>query len=223
MITRAKIIQEVAGSNGYKWVVNIPILYGKPNNEDEQSLFDSYYISQDAVKTNSSSVKKDLLQQYLDRNKNQVTLENSSNNIPYDPEYTTVASVCGIPKTKIHYRTGDVVFVGFENNNMGYPVILGSVLTQDIEEKSSTKIEIDARSLSVDVDQSVVLPLNKTTFARQRTDDNSYNELTMQKIEQVVKFFDKLEELNIKPEDLSELLIAVDMIKQQLVPFTILD
>ena len=48
------------------------------------------------------------------------------------------ASVCGIPGIQNYINVGDIVYVGFEDNDMGKPVILGHLLTSQLEEKRSS-------------------------------------------------------------------------------------
>ena len=68
-----------------------------------------------------------------------------------------IASVCNLPGSSILPRKGDVVFVGFENDNFSLPVVLG-YLNLDSEINSSNSLKID--SLSVHNDTH--LPRNTT-------------------------------------------------------------
>ena len=41
------------------------------------------------------------------------------------------ATVCGVPNSDYNYQAGDVVFVDFEENDYGKPVIMGSLYTTE--------------------------------------------------------------------------------------------
>ena len=73
-----------------------------------------------------------------------------------------IASVCNLPGSSILPRKGDIVFVGFENDNFSLPVVLG-YLNLDSEINSSNSLKID--SLSVHNDTH--LPRNTTNSGAQ--------------------------------------------------------
>ena len=103
------------------------------------------------------------------------------------------ACVCGLPSSMIHYQEGDIVIVGFEDNNMGKPIILGSLLTKELAETTLTKVSLNVNTLTAD--EIVTLPLtSNVTF--QRTGILQANELesiSAIDIENVVKFIHTLD------------------------------
>lgn len=58
-----------------------------------------------------------------------------------DDDYTMEASIMCIPGLSIEYREGDIVIVGFEDNDLGKPIVLGFLkLPNDVEnEKAKEK------------------------------------------------------------------------------------
>ena len=46
----------------------------------------------------------------------------TANNLP-------IAAVCALPNSEIHFQVGDIVIVGFENNEEDKPIILGYLYT----------------------------------------------------------------------------------------------
>lgn len=59
-----------------------------------------------------------------------------------------LATVCSLPGCTPIYATGDIVYVDFEEDNMAYPVVIGSLLSS---ESKSSIINLDAESLTVNV------------------------------------------------------------------------
>ena len=51
-------------------------------------------------------------------------IRNTENSTLYNSEYRW-ASMLYIPGMEVHYKAGDVVVVGFEDNDLGSPIILG--------------------------------------------------------------------------------------------------
>ena len=75
-------------------------------------------------------------------------------------DFVISAEVCGIPGAKYNFLVGDVVIVGFLDNEMSKPIILGSFLTKQLEDRI-TYPQIKAETFSVNT--SAVLPKN-TSF-----------------------------------------------------------
>lgn len=63
------------------------------------------------------------------------------------------APVCTMPGVYPHYQIGDIVWVDFENGEIGYPVILG-LLYREEESKSVS----DVKFSSLTVDNDAILP-----------------------------------------------------------------
>ena len=55
--------------------------------------------------------------------------------------------VCTLPKAKFYPEIGDIVFVAFEDYDLGKPVIIGSLFK---ESSNTSNIDINAVSLKVD-------------------------------------------------------------------------
>jgi hypothetical protein len=53
------------------------------------------------------------------------------------------ASVCGLPGSKVLYSPGEAVVVGFLDNEIDNPVILGSYLTSGREHTTVSNIVLD--------------------------------------------------------------------------------
>ena len=58
-----------------------------------------------------------------------------------------VASVCTLPNCSMNFKSGDIVFVDFEENNRSKPVILGSLSTGD---EPSVDITVESLTISGD-------------------------------------------------------------------------
>lgn len=74
----------------------------------------------------------------------------------------SVATICTPPNMVYNPQVGDVVFVGFEDYDMGKPVVIGYLLT-DIEKADAEGNESSAPAfnpLSLNVSQSAVMPYN---------------------------------------------------------------
>lgn len=101
-------------------------------------------------------------------------------------EYATVAhdpgNVCG-------YEKNDVVFVDFENNDLGKPVIIGKLFL----ENSDKNINASLSGSSVEINAKAVLPANITIG--QFTPEDVYNTLIstqdlldrVAKLEEIIK------------------------------------
>lgn len=78
-------------------------------------------------------------------------LDSSPNATP--TEQLSISPICTIPGGKYNYSVGDIVFVTFEDNDLGRPVILGQ-LYADIDNKGLASLTLD----SLVVKQSTTLP-----------------------------------------------------------------
>lgn len=67
----------------------------------------------------------------------------SSEGIPN--EYLNTAIVCLPPKTQYNFEIGDVVIVGFEDDDLSKPIIIGCLFKQD---GNTSTIDIQAQELS---------------------------------------------------------------------------
>ena len=70
-----------------------------------------------------------------------------------DTKELRLASICTQPGSNPAYKVGDIVFVDFENNNDGSPVILGCLYRNSAISSSN-----NLNALSLNIDQHAVLP-----------------------------------------------------------------
>lgn len=77
-----------------------------------------------------------------------------------------LATVCSLPGCTPVYATGDVVYIDFEQDNMSYPIVIGSLLSS---ESKKSIINLDAESLTVNVNTQ----LSEDTYIG----DNSYENI----------------------------------------------
>ena len=56
------------------------------------------------------------------------------------------AAICSLPSSHPNLQQGDVVILGFENNDLGKPIILGHLYRESM---TNTMIDLDVTSLSV--------------------------------------------------------------------------
>lgn len=80
------------------------------------------------------------------------------------------ALVCYAPGCKPNLTVGDIVYVGFENNQISEPVILGMLLNNTFTNSSTT---INADSLNVNIDAQ--LPYNQTNVGNINVSDLANN------------------------------------------------
>ncbi len=83
-------------------------------------------------------------------------------------KYLPYATVCVLPNSDYVYQEGEIVFVDFENNDYGKPVIIGSLYNPKSKAISLPKLRVgnlDMSSLSkdgYDSQNSAILPKNTT-------------------------------------------------------------
>ena len=204
MLMTAYIVSAVEGSSGYEWNIYIPQLFGLPEDKAEKLLFDRYK-EQSNVKTTSKEVKNDLLSVLLRSFRKTKTVAKVSLT-DEQKRFNVVARVVGIPGTFVLYQPGDVVVVGFENNDMMKPLIIGSLLTKDI----STETRMIAVLDQLGVKQKAVLPLQETVYQYtgdvKSIDNSRVNSFTAEDVADVIKFQQVLKESNLDAAQLIELL-----------------
>ena len=84
------------------------------------------------------------------------------NRVTSSPMYTpteelSVAVISTVPGTSPNLQVGDIVFVGFEDNDIGKPIILGT-LFRDIDTRNFTQLSID----TIDIQSKATLPFETT-------------------------------------------------------------
>lgn len=145
MITRAQVIRRVNLDDEYLWYVNIPILNGIPDSLTEvtsyKKLLNVNIKNNDQLKEKSQKSKNQIAQvtseQWGTSNQTDTRFTTSA----YLPDFSSKQSefvmearLCGIPGMQNLIQPGDIVVVGFEDNDMGNPIILGHLLTKSLEQ-----------------------------------------------------------------------------------------
>ena len=163
MIARAEIIYKI---DNYKWAVNIPILNGIPDSLEELEEY---------KRTHSSISSKNMELPESERKTNlevaevaKATWGDSSRISPrwktVKPteirEFTMEASVCNIGGISNLLDVGDKVIVSFENNDMGKPIILGHLVTEELENKRQNFPSYKMENLNVQ--NGAILPSGTT-------------------------------------------------------------
>lgn len=155
MITEAYIISEVPNTDGLKWYISIPALHGLPDSAEEASIFRQFRQQQEELKNNSVDKKpKTAFERFLIALRGRVNTNPLIDIEPYK-EFIIEAYTCGVEGCVVKYLPGDVVIVGFLNNEIGSPIILGANLYKNRENKV-TKPTINA--ISINVEQGASLP-----------------------------------------------------------------
>lgn len=163
MLTRAKVIESADNNKGYKWWVNIPILNGIPDNESEgesqRKLYNAKVQTNSLLKEEDQKSKTAIVKEtYEDWDTRALKFNGSNSNgdkvdswnfYNQREDFLTQASVCGIGGISNYINVGDTVIVGFEDNDMGKPIILGHLLTQKLEENRDTYPSLNLQSLKV--------------------------------------------------------------------------
>ena len=155
MITEAYIISEVPNTDGLKWYISIPALHGLPDSAEEVSIFRQFRQQQEELKNNNTEKKpKTAFERFLIALRGRVQTNPLIDIEPYK-EFIIEAYTCGVQGCDVKYLPGDVVIVGFLNNEIGSPIILGANLYKNKENKV-TKPSINA--ISINVEQVASLP-----------------------------------------------------------------
>ena len=94
-------------------------------------------------------ITKGIVQEFIDNYSVRVRLpifdgsEKSQYGIPNSG--LSVATICSLPNANSGVGIGDVVFVGFEDNDLGKPIILGHLYKEAI---TNTKLNLELNSLT---------------------------------------------------------------------------
>ena len=77
-------------------------------------------------------------------------LDKAQNALQSTPTHNLpTATVCTIPNCRPNLRQGDIVFVGFEDNSLIQPIILGCLYKENL---TNSLIDLNVNSLNVAVD-----------------------------------------------------------------------
>ena len=126
MITLAQILVK---ENEHRYKVNIPILQGRPDNINEVIEFNKRVKLYEIQGLNNFEARKRAQQNWKS------TIQN--------PNFEISAFVCGLPNATNLYEIGDWVYVGFIDNSMSFPLILGHAL--GLHYKDGTPLECNAK------------------------------------------------------------------------------
>lgn len=210
MITLGYIINKKSGDD-YKWWVNIPTLHGVPDNKEEKKMFDAYNEYQKQVSEQKEEPKpltafQRLLQALIGR----VEAIKPAMPTEEDLQFMTEASVCGLPGSKILYSPGDAVVVGFLDNSISQPIILGSYLTSGREYfNNESKIYLDIeKSNCLSPTAEFAFPLS-TRFV---DPNNDSRQIDATQIENAIKFINNLESMGFNLQGFSKLLSVVGQV-----------
>ena len=210
MITRARVIYQEEGDD-YHWYVHIPILDGLPDSSELQayrsdlnskinseisksgeSLSD---IEKQAIKVEAAKVTLKSWQEKAGVDSNNLDLNRDSEIEEYNEvhyEYLHKASICSIPGLSNSITEGDIVYVAFEDNDMGKPVIIGHLLTASLEDArsnypaaklSNVQVQIPTNSKEIFDNNTFINILNQIEKIKQ---DITYSYNFLSKLEAVV-------------------------------------
>lgn len=71
-----------------------------------------------------------------------------------------LASILCIPGMDVQYKEGDIVIVGFEDNSIDYPIVLGHLKTSTPTVNEGTRVSCSMQKLTVD--ESFISPIDTT-------------------------------------------------------------
>lgn len=137
MITRARVIAEVPGTNGNEWYINIPILNGIPDSIAEKNIFNA--VKEKNIQSNQSLKEEDRL------SRSEIIKKTVGAWSSADIEsYTTKAVVCGFANAYNLVSPNDSVYVGFIDNDMGQPVILGHLTNPQTQSLTYPSLKLES-------------------------------------------------------------------------------
>ena len=187
MITKGIVVRPT-DNDGHSYLVWIPTLVGMPNSLEEQEKFRRYQEQQDLSRTTNQDKNSETLLQKLYFSLLKKQVDNSSIQITEEEKkFYMTASVCTVPGVSIKYVEGDVVVVGFIDNSISQPIILGSYMNK----KNQVEDLIITRCNSATIGNLVVSEQSSIPDTSNLiTQDGSTYKLT--KLTDLVKFYDYL-------------------------------
>ena len=172
MIARALVVSK-ADDSGYIWNVNIPILNGVPDKKEEAAKYQNLLnvkIENNSKLNKENQLTKEQIAKVVSEEwgssnpKGKVESINSYYAKDFtgsEREFLIQAHICGIPGMQNLLHPGDIVYVGFENNDMGNPIILGHLLTKELEDARKEYDNYPYLKLeSINIVNSATLPLD---------------------------------------------------------------
>ena len=197
----------------YKWKIIIPTLYGIPNSQAEQDLFQAYYDVNKKIKElqeEEDKVKnsKDVIYKFLYALKKKQTVSKLQSPSDEILQYITYASLCDTPgNTVIAFNTMDVVVVGFKDNKMSQPIIIGLCQTTSSIVKPSLVVS-NVTQLFVQ-DEAQLSPKTKIGVSY----GNSISYMSTDDIYRAVQLVKALDERDITVDKLDTLVKMIDSLQ----------
>ena len=112
--------------------------------------------------------------------------ENASRNVKMIEADAQINIVPGIYNS---YKTGDIVFIGFEENKMELPVILGKLFVSSVAEAESYRGNLSGNSLSItesaQLPHSTIFNFDKIASVSMIPGETLFNSLTILKLDWV--------------------------------------
>ena len=129
------------------------------------------------------TLTKGIIEQIIDKYSVRLripTYNRSSDAILKTPtEDLPVAHICVAPGIYPNYKVGDIIYVGFEDNQLSQPIILGYLYREGLESTG------DMHALSLQVDVNAFLP-RKSSIGNVTPTDLSYLNLVKSNIQQQI-------------------------------------
>lgn len=198
-------MSEVPNSGGYKWKIYIPTLVGLPDSTQESYLFKLYKYQQEELEKSKSEMKENgVIERFLVALRGKIKSSQTTSSVvitEQDKRFTIDAEVCGLCGTKVDYQVGDIVIVGFIDNEMSQPIIIGTYMTQVLAEKRITRPQI--KTISIYAEEQAKLPLNTTIVSPDGGD------ITTEQIYNAIQFIRCLQDRGLSLTTVSKLVDIV--------------
>ena len=161
MITLGYIMGKDLNSD-YRWWVNIPTLQGIPDSSEESKLFSAWRDYQSRLKNEEDTTALTAIDKIL------MALKiKQKQSVPHEPteeelKFCTLADVCSLKGSKVDYCVGDAVVIGFLDNSLSKPIILGSYITDKNVKLSvgGTSMQLEQLIVDSSIGNQVILPSN---------------------------------------------------------------
>lgn len=161
---------------------------GLPDSAEESRMFRLYREQQKLIEQQQIEEKpKSALDRFLIALRGKIQEQSSIYISEEDKKFTVQAEVCSLSGSKTYYQNGDIVIVGFIDNEMSSPIIIGTYLTEYMQNNRITKPYISVDSISVV--QQAVLPMSATSIT-----DPNMGTITASQIYDALRFIKLIQE-----------------------------
>lgn len=169
-----------------------------PDSKQEVSIFKKYYQQQEKLEYDAlqNEQSKNAYDRFLIALRGKVVQEPQLNIDEYK-DFCIEAYTCGVPGCKVKYSAGDIVMVGFVDNQMHQPIILGMNMYKS--RNSITTPNISA--LTLNVEQTSQLS-SSTTIS---TVDERWNTIQVQDIVNALCYIKQLQDAGIDAASLTSM------------------